>query len=486
MKVADLREELRSSGLKVSGVKQELVDRLATHLKSSKSRLSANVLPPAPVMVAASKPHSIGVSKAPEFRASESTETIAPVHTIKALPEPSVDTMQQHMPTAAVLADISVQNVQSQIEIALTEACIDARDTVGAGTLAERMFAEPPSAPLLASQEHENPTVNQPHASCALVEDTVRKEAALGAVVTSQAPQMPSLAVAYETLLETFKKTTQGGIEASVEPEGCNSRPQRPRRVSRVPLSPTATLAPEVGGTPSKDGDTPLKCQTAWREICAKEAACLRIRFKPSTEEAAHGSSYPESSSQGSPDSQGESSSEESIAATGVRARSPLSRSRSPYASPQGKQSEPSPMVSEQIELATRPKVVLKKRRSLLPKDAPTNSTFQWRRSGSRSRSQSNAGRGHPGIACSLAALPLTKAPHQGLHKQHLQAKEQLKCVQRPTSYAHEQEHRNCALSCLSDATRQIVSALAPRQEHYRMLPTFHGADQRIQHQGHL
>lgn len=398
MKVADLRQELRSVGLKVSGVKQELVDRLSTHLKTSKSSLRANVvaLPPALAVAVGSKPEAIDRVEAPDLQASESTETVAPVHTTDAISQ-----NVQHEPMAVVLADATLQNVQSQIEMALTEESIVAMNTVVTGALVDRVFAEPSSAPSPTPQdqplEQVNASTNHLHASCALVEETACKEAAIGPVVTSEALQMPSLVATLETLPETSENPLHGVGEVAADHRGCNSRPAVPRQVSRVPLSPTAVLAPEVGGTPSKDGATPVKCQTAWREICAKEAACLRISCKPASEQAATGSPGPkESSRQSSPDSEGESSSEDSTAAKGAIGRSPLSRSRSPYASPEHKQSEPSPMASEQTELATRPRIILKKRRSLVQTDAPTNSTFQWKRSGSRSRSPIQRRQGTP------------------------------------------------------------------------------------------
>merc|ERR1712178_265132 len=150
---------------------------------------------------------------------------------------------------------------------------------------------------------------------------------------------------------------------------------KRPRRVSRVALSPTALLAPEVGGTPCKDDATPVKsAQKAWRDLCAKEAARLRLDASaPEREVSPDGSSASdkdeadsEASCPGSPDSSRSSHSSASSDSHEACDRSPLSRSRS---------------LSQEVDVAKRPKLILRKRRSVLERDAAAASAASCSRS---------------------------------------------------------------------------------------------------------
>jgi len=396
MTVTDLREELRGRGLKVSGVKQELVDRLVSHFRSSKAQAPATKSAPveqAAVQAQVPAPQPMDVVPAPEL--------------IEAAAQPPADIMQESEPQSTL-----VDRVFSDLPAA--EAAIDKVAITSQALETAAKLARVSEAPVGMPQEAPHEVIADKQSNFDVQEDSSESQTGPKTSAPEQ-PADPALTQKQSNLnVQEDSGESQAGPPKTTAPEQAaepapaekqgriGAPARRPRRVSRVPLSPTALLAPEVGGTPSKDA-TPVKAaQQSWRDDCAKEAACLRMGYqylknRPDAGDSSEGSdrgdspdsrSASESSEQDTPASP-MASREESNVDAGARARSPMSRSRSP--------------MFETADPTPRSKVVLRKRRSLLQKESSLardcsplarkdvstfkqNSEYQWRRP-SRSRS---------------------------------------------------------------------------------------------------
>jgi len=349
MKVAELREQLRANNLKISGVKHELVDRLAKHLKSSKAKkvapdevhTSGAAPPPVPEREA-SPPHKhlpeklneLLPPKAPNHQIEECASLARLVSSTeeRAQVEREVSNTALPLPTVVEESNLLVEMPLSKPEDLLlekpselqpAEICINHTDSAPAELDAQALRCE-----------EELPSVPPPEKSRELLPSTTAAQpleksvsqleedapAARTSEVCSVALQgsaniepLSKVAPESEELLEKIEEGVPNATSDGQSSEKCNlrglnpdcqnsqacsgeigalnvqenapssqqgeraSRPRRRRVEQPTPVSPTAVLAPEVTpheGTPLKSDDTPRQ---TWRQLCAREAARLRM-----------------------------------------------------------------------------------------------------------------------------------------------------------------------------------------------------------------
>lgn len=211
---------------------------------------------------------------------------------------------------------------------------------------------------------------------------------------------------------------SEKGREKGQSAEHVRHTPRKPvprRVIAPTPLSPTAALAPEVGGTPSKEDATPVKApQQTWRDLCAREAAGLRR-----VQEAPAPMSPPSPSC--SPLTDGPKDSPDlndlPCAATETRspsARRPPSRSRSPISPKPASRSRSPP--GESLS-AKRPRVVLTRRRSVLQRASATPKSND---SASSQSSQASASSASQRSSLSRSRSPITTRIKQAVPRNAL------------------------------------------------------------------
>lgn len=444
MKVVDLRDQLRLHGLKVSGVKQELVERLAKHYKSSRSvnattvpavAEAAEVLPNKPAAVApVMETNAIAAATTVTTHVTEATE----VPTLSSCTLPSseeVDSFSTPPSTMAATTDASsvtpceltsteaVDSLSAAAELACPrpeqlpqESCAD--DSNGkVGTLSDTALPEVPVEPNPQLQQSEVATAS----NSACVEESnlesgdanaashppVEEQSVPGAVasepqlatpskgasesgfqpqempgqqlheVTSQIPpaaapeSQNSMATECQnatTISKRVIKAESPKVAMSPEakmpsavPSRQSSRPARTRTLARMlessPLSPTAVLAGEViapEGTPTKEEDTVVKsAQQTWRKLCARQAARFRID-KRQDSTGRHDSRSPSPLPR----------CPQQLMNEAFKGEGPPSQSSQQRANSRSR----SPRVPVQSPVSSRPKVILRRRRSVLQK----------------------------------------------------------------------------------------------------------------------
>jgi hypothetical protein len=449
MKVAELRSELRVHGLKVSGVKQELVERLAKYFKSAKSQLSTDG-PSAAMEIPASKQEGMDSAIAP----SETEIRCSPADEAQESPgDPSVLTADLSLAANTDSNSVAEKHECNQSEISTgllmqmypsTAEQFHANECQIAEHVAEVMPSGDDSqahvqptvevshaSELDDSRAHDQPTVEASHASVTeatlpclkLITDPCPPHATVSVSMDVPAPDAVSSyeAVAPNCMEETgtdvpsqspaeFEKprdasvpsdtpprapkhivkaessatvrppspkafqTASNGDRDQPKPKAAARRSQPVRHVmASSPLSPNAVLAQEVTapeGTPSKEDSTPVKsAHKMWRDLCAREAARLRIGSRKETSQDSAATDQPTQESSGEPSNSSTLGQLES----NVRTVRYMSRSRSPRGT--------SPPTQ-------RPKIILRRRRSLLQKSpGMSTSTPSRRRAVSRSRS---------------------------------------------------------------------------------------------------
>jgi len=349
MKVADLREQLRANNLKISGVKHELVDRLAKHLKSSKAKkvapdevdTSGVAPPPAPEREAAhphkhlpEKLNELSPPKAPNHQTEEDASLARLVSSIEERAQVERDPSNTALPLTTVVEELNLPIemplskpegllLENPSGLQSAEICINQTESAPAELDAQALRCEEelPSVPppeksteLLPSTTAAQPlekSVSQfeedtPAARTSEVCSAALQGSANIEQLSKVAPESTELRQKIEDGVPTAtsdghsseecnlrglnpacqnSQACSGEIAALDVPEKAPSsqqgerasRPRRRRVEQPTPVSPTAVLAPEVTpheGTPLKSDDTPRQ---TWRQLCAREAARLRM-----------------------------------------------------------------------------------------------------------------------------------------------------------------------------------------------------------------